>query len=87
LAIENLGENKAKLAIIQAAAEKRSETVTVHWRGRAIFILDQVWNFMVKDCLLAKWPIGTIQVDYQTFRSDLPWNISGCEQFQKAPDQ
>ncbi len=54
--------NKAEAAIIEAAAEKGLETVTV--LGEAAFYGPKL-DFMVKDALGRKWQLGTIQVDYQ----------------------
>jgi len=53
--------NKAESAIIEAAAEKGLETVTV--LGEAAFYGPKL-DFMVKDALGRKWQLGTIQVDY-----------------------
>ena len=53
--------NKAEAAIIEAAAEKGLETVTV--LGEAAFYGPKL-DFMVKDALGRKWQLGTIQVDY-----------------------
>ena len=53
---------KAEAAIIEAAAEKGLETVTV--LGEAAFYGPKL-DFMVKDALGRKWQLGTIQVDYQ----------------------
>jgi threonyl-tRNA synthetase len=53
--------NKAEAAIIEAAAEKDLETVTV--LGEAAFYGPKL-DFMVKDALGRKWQLGTIQVDY-----------------------
>lgn len=54
--------DKAESAIIEAAAEKGLETVTV--LGEAAFYGPKL-DFMVKDALGRKWQLGTIQVDYQ----------------------
>ncbi|ERM82567.1 threonyl-tRNA synthetase [Rhodonellum psychrophilum GCM71 = DSM 17998] len=54
--------NKAESAIIEAAAEKGLETVTV--LGEAAFYGPKL-DFMVKDALGRRWQLGTIQVDYQ----------------------
>src|SRR5690554_180004 len=54
--------NKAESAIIEAAAEKGLETVSV--LGEAAFYGPKL-DFMVKDALGRKWQLGTIQVDYQ----------------------
>jgi threonyl-tRNA synthetase len=52
---------KAESAIIEAAAEKGLETVTV--LGEAAFYGPKL-DFMLKDALGRKWQLGTIQVDY-----------------------
>jgi threonyl-tRNA synthetase len=54
--------NKAEQAIIEAAAEKGLNTVTV--LGEAAFYGPKL-DFMVKDALGRQWQLGTIQVDYQ----------------------
>ena len=54
--------NKAEAAIIEAAAEKGLDTVTV--LGEAAFYGPKL-DFMVKDALGRSWQLGTIQVDYQ----------------------
>jgi threonyl-tRNA synthetase len=54
--------NKAEAAIIEAAAERRLDTVTV--LGEAAFYGPKL-DFMVKDALGRSWQLGTIQVDYQ----------------------
>jgi threonyl-tRNA synthetase len=54
--------NKAESAIIEAAAEKGLDTVTV--LGEAAFYGPKL-DFMVKDALGRNWQLGTIQVDYQ----------------------
>ncbi|HLT08166.1 MAG TPA: threonine--tRNA ligase [Cyclobacteriaceae bacterium] len=54
--------NKAESAIIEAAAEKGLETVSV--LGEAAFYGPKL-DFMVKDALGRSWQLGTIQVDYQ----------------------
>lgn len=54
--------NKAESAIIEAAAEKGLDTITV--LGEAAFYGPKL-DFMVKDALGRKWQLGTIQVDYQ----------------------
>src|SRR5690554_4141552 len=54
--------NKAEAAIIEAAAEKGLETVSV--LGEAAFYGPKL-DFMVKDALGRSWQLGTIQVDYQ----------------------
>lgn len=54
--------NKAEAAIIEAAAEKGMETVSV--LGEAAFYGPKL-DFMVKDALGRSWQLGTIQVDYQ----------------------
>ncbi len=52
---------KAEAAIIEAAAEKGLNTVTV--MGEAAFYGPKL-DFMVKDALGRSWQLGTIQVDY-----------------------
>jgi threonyl-tRNA synthetase len=52
---------KAESAIIEAAAEKRLNTVIEY--GEAAFYGPKL-DFMVKDALGRKWQLGTIQVDY-----------------------
>jgi len=52
---------KAEAAIIDAAAEKKLNTVVV--LGEAAFYGPKL-DFMVKDALGRKWQLGTIQVDY-----------------------
>ncbi len=52
---------KAERAIIEAAAEKKLDTVVV--TGEAAFYGPKL-DFMVKDALGRKWQLGTIQVDY-----------------------
>jgi threonyl-tRNA synthetase len=52
----------AESAIIEAAAEKELNTVTVY--GEAAFYGPKL-DFMVKDALGRQWQLGTIQVDYQ----------------------
>ena len=52
---------KAEQAIIDAAAEKKLNTVVV--TGEAAFYGPKL-DFMVKDALGRKWQLGTIQVDY-----------------------
>lgn len=52
---------KAEAAIIEAAAEKGLETITV--LGEAAFYGPKL-DFMVKDALGRNWQLGTIQVDY-----------------------
>lgn len=54
--------NKAEAAIIEAAAKKGMETVSV--LGEAAFYGPKL-DFMVKDALGRSWQLGTIQVDYQ----------------------
>jgi threonyl-tRNA synthetase len=54
--------NKAEQAIIEAAAEKGLNTVTV--LGEAAFYGPKL-DFMVKDALGRQWQLVTIQVDYQ----------------------
>lgn len=54
--------NKAEAAIIEAAAEKGMDTVSV--LGEAAFYGPKL-DFMVKDALGRSWQLGTIQVDYQ----------------------
>lgn len=54
--------NKAEAAIIEAAAEKGLDTVTV--LGEAAFYGPKL-DFMVNDALGRSWQLGTIQVDYQ----------------------
>jgi len=54
--------NSAEQAIVEAAAEKGLETVTV--LGEAAFYGPKL-DFMVKDALGREWQLGTIQVDYQ----------------------
>ena len=54
--------NKAEAAIVEAAAEKGMETVSV--LGEAAFYGPKL-DFMVKDALGRSWQLGTIQVDYQ----------------------
>ena len=54
--------NKAESAIIEAAAEKGLDTVSV--LGEAAFYGPKL-DFMVKDALGRSWQLGTIQVDYQ----------------------
>lgn len=54
--------NKAEAAIIEAAAEKGLDTVSV--LGEAAFYGPKL-DFMVKDALGRSWQLGTIQVDYQ----------------------
>ncbi len=53
--------DKAEQAIIEAAAEKGLETVTI--RGEAAFYGPKL-DFMIKDALGRSWQLGTIQVDY-----------------------
>jgi threonyl-tRNA synthetase len=52
---------KAEKAIVEAAAEKKLNTVVVP--GEAAFYGPKL-DFMVKDALGRKWQLGTIQVDY-----------------------
>jgi len=52
---------KAETAIIEAAAEKKLNTVVEY--GEAAFYGPKL-DFMVKDALGRKWQLGTIQVDY-----------------------
>lgn len=52
---------KAEAAIIEAAAERELETVTVY--GEAAFYGPKL-DFMVKDAIGRQWQLGTIQVDY-----------------------
>ena len=52
---------KAESAIIEAAAEKKLETVIEY--GEAAFYGPKL-DFMVKDALGREWQLGTIQVDY-----------------------
>jgi len=52
---------KAESAIIEAAREKKLNTVVV--TGEAAFYGPKL-DFMVKDALGRKWQLGTIQVDY-----------------------
>lgn len=52
---------KAESAIIEAAAEKGLNTVTVV--GEAAFYGPKL-DFMVRDAIGRKWQLGTIQVDY-----------------------
>ena len=54
--------NKAESAIIEAAAERGLDTVSV--LGEAAFYGPKL-DFMVKDALGRSWQLGTIQVDYQ----------------------
>lgn len=54
--------DKAEAAIIEAAAGKDLQTVTV--LGEAAFYGPKL-DFMVKDALGRSWQLGTIQVDYQ----------------------
>src|SRR5690554_3091630 len=54
--------DKAESAIIEAAAEKGLDTVSV--LGEAAFYGPKL-DFMVKDALGRSWQLGTIQVDYQ----------------------
>ncbi|MCY7422967.1 MAG: threonine--tRNA ligase [Chitinophagaceae bacterium] len=51
----------AEQAIIEAAAEKNLNTVTVY--GEAAFYGPKL-DFMVRDAIGRKWQLGTIQVDY-----------------------
>lgn len=51
----------AEQAIIEAAAEKKLNTITEY--GEAAFYGPKL-DFMVKDALGRKWQLGTIQVDY-----------------------
>ena len=53
--------NKAEKAIIEAASEKKLETVIEY--GEAAFYGPKL-DFMVKDALGREWQLGTIQVDY-----------------------
>ena len=52
---------KAEKAIIEAAEEKKIETVIEY--GEAAFYGPKL-DFMVKDALQREWQLGTIQVDY-----------------------
>ncbi|MGQ9621128.1 MAG: His/Gly/Thr/Pro-type tRNA ligase C-terminal domain-containing protein, partial [Bacteroidales bacterium] len=52
---------KAERDIIEAASEKKLETVIV--KGEAAFYGPKL-DFMVKDAIGRKWQLGTIQVDY-----------------------
>lgn len=52
---------KAEQAIVEAAAERKLNTVTE--LGEAAFYGPKL-DFMVKDALGRKWQLGTIQVDY-----------------------
>jgi threonyl-tRNA synthetase len=63
---------KAEKAIIEAAEEKKLETMVV--LGEAAFYGPKL-DFMVKDALGRKWQLGTIQVDYNLpERFDLTYN-------------
>ena len=53
--------DKAEQAIIEAAAEKGLNTITVE--GEAAFYGPKL-DFMIKDALGRSWQLGTIQVDY-----------------------
>ncbi|MDX9882546.1 MAG: threonine--tRNA ligase [Prolixibacteraceae bacterium] len=53
--------DKAERAIIEAAAEKGLNTITVE--GEAAFYGPKL-DFMIKDALGRSWQLGTIQVDY-----------------------
>ncbi|OUV76032.1 MAG: threonine--tRNA ligase [Flavobacteriales bacterium TMED123] len=53
--------DKAEAAIIEAADEKRLDTVVEY--GEAAFYGPKL-DFMVKDALGREWQLGTIQVDY-----------------------
>ena len=53
--------DKAEAAIIEAASEKRLDTVVEY--GEAAFYGPKL-DFMVKDALSREWQLGTIQVDY-----------------------
>ncbi|HOO42794.1 MAG TPA: threonine--tRNA ligase [Bacteroidales bacterium] len=52
---------KAEQAIIEAAAEKKLETIVEY--GEAAFYGPKL-DFMVRDAIGRKWQLGTIQVDY-----------------------
>ena len=65
---------RAERDIIEAAADKKLETVVV--QGEAAFYGPKL-DFMVKDAIGRKWQLGTIQVDYNLpERFDLTYNGS-----------
>jgi threonyl-tRNA synthetase len=65
---------RAERDIIEAAADKKLETVVV--LGEAAFYGPKL-DFMVKDAIGRKWQLGTIQVDYNLpERFDLTYNGS-----------
>ena len=72
---------RAERDIIEAAADKKLETVVV--QGEAAFYGPKL-DFMVKDAIGRKWQLGTIQVDYNLpERFDLTYN--GCDNQKHRP--